>query len=353
MGATFILVAFGLSAIYSVALSVEGGSFIFFQKQLLAAAVGLGLIFVLSLSNYRLFRNWTTLIYFLGLSALIGVLFFGTTVRGTTGWFSLFGFSVQPVEFMKLALILTLTKYFGEKARRRPGWREILTSGLYTGVPTVLVLLQPDFGSAAILALIWLVYLFFSGLRFWQAAVLAVAAAAVGLLSWFFLFVEYQRERILIFLDPSRDPLGRGYNVLQAIIAIGSGQLFGRGLGFGSQSQLKFLPESQTDFVFAVIAEELGFIGVLLVLGAFCLLFSRLFRLIKGSHDNYTTYLLLGSGAVLFIQFFVNIAMNLGLLPVAGITLPFMSYGGSSLLTMMALVGLLQSVAVRMGSAVR
>lgn len=352
LGAVFVLVAFGLAAIYSVALSAEGGDLQFFEKQLIAALIGLLLVLLVALSNYRLFRNWTLLLYVIGLLLLIGVLLFGTTVRGTTGWYHLFGFSFQPVEFMKLAVVFVLAKYFSEKARRQFGWRELLASGILTGIPAALVIAQPDLGSAAILIGLWGVFIFFAGIRTRHAFFLLVLSVLSALSAWFFFFADYQKERILIFLDPSRDPLYRGYNVLQAIIAIGSGQFFGRGLGFGSQSQLKFLPESQTDFIFAVIAEELGFVGVLLVLGALTILFVRLFRLVHIAHDDYTSYLLIGFGAVLFIQVVVNVGMNLGLLPVTGIALPFVSYGGSSLLMSLAIVGLLQSIAVRSGNKV-
>lgn len=347
IGATYILVAFGLAAIYSVALSVEGGDLFFFEKQLIAIAIGTLLFVLLSLSHFRLFRNWTLLVYLTGIFLLIGVLIFGATVRGTTGWFTLFGFSFQPVEFMKIALVLCLAKYFSEKARRQFGSREIFVSGALTFLPTALVMAQPDFGSASVLIGLWIVFIFFAGIRFLQAVLLALIAAVSAVIAWLFFFADYQRERILIFIDPERDPLGRGYNVLQAIIAIGSGQWFGRGLGFGSQSQLKFLPESQTDFIFAVLAEELGFVGVLMVFGAFILLFSRLFKWIKSSRDDYTSYLLIGLGAVLFIQVLVNIGMNLGLTPVTGIALPLVSYGGSSLLMSLTIIGLVHSIALR------
>lgn len=347
LGAGFVLVAFGMAAIYSVALSTEAGDLSFIQKQGIALAIGLILVLVLATSNYRLYRNWTLLLYLISLVLLLGVLFFGTTVRGTTGWYSLFGFSFQPVEFAKIALVLVLAKYFSEKARRIFGWRELISSGILTALPVGLVLLQPDFGSSAILVGIWALMVFFAGLRLRHAALLAFIASAGAGLAWFVIFADYQRDRILTFLDPSRDPLGRGYNVTQAIIAIGSGELFGRGLGFGSQSQLKFLPESQTDFIFAVIAEELGFLGVLFILAAFGLLFFRFFRLVSFSRDDYTSHLLLGIAAIIFIQMTVNIGMNLGMFPVTGIGLPLVSYGGSSLIMSLALLGLAESVAVR------
>lgn len=352
LGAVFVLIAFGLAAIYSVALSTEGGDLRFFEKQLIAFALGILLIGVLALSNYKLFRNWTLVLYVIALMLLVGVFLFGTTVRGTTGWYRLLGFSFQPVEFVKFVLVFVLAKFFSEKARRQFGWRELVVSGLLTLIPAMLVLLQPDFGSAAILLGVWAVFVFFAGIKWRQAAFLGVLAIASSLVAWFFVFAEYQKERVLIFLDPMRDPLVHGYNVLQAIIAIGSGKFFGRGLGFGSQSQLKFLPESQTDFIFAVIAEELGFVGVLLVIGALVLFFLRLFRLVRLSRDDYTSYLLIGFAALLFVQIFINIGMNLGVMPVTGIALPFVSYGGSSLLVSLAIIGLLESIAVRSGNKV-
>ncbi len=352
LGAGLILVAFGLAAIYSVALSAQGGDLQFFQKQLIAFALGTLLIGGVSFSNYRLFRSWTLLFYIVGLVLLAGVLVFGTTIRGTTGWYHVFGFSFQPVEVMKVVLVFVLAKYFSEKARRQFGWRELGTSGLLTFIPVALVMAQPDFGSAAILIGVWAIFVFFAGIRLKHAAVLSALALVSGGIAWVLFFADYQKERILIFLDPSRDPLGRGYNVLQAIIAVGSGKFFGRGLGFGSQSQLKFLPESQTDFIFAVIAEELGFVGVLFVLCAFALLFLRLFRLLRLSRDDYTSYLLIGCGGVLFTQVLVNVGMNVGLMPVTGIALPFVSYGGSSLLMSLLMLGLLESIAVRTSSKI-
>ncbi len=216
-----------------------------------------------------------------------------------------------------------------------------------TLVPVVLVLFQPDLGSALLLLGMWGAVVLFAGIKKRYLLALAVCAAAAGWLAWTVLFADYQRARILTFLDPSTDPLGQGYNVTQAIIAVGSGGLFGRGLGFGSQSQLKFLPESQTDFIFAVIAEELGFIGVSLVIGAFFMLFFRLERLAARTEDDFTSFLLLAIGSVLFLQFCVNAGMNLGLLPVTGVGLPLVSYGGSSLIFTLLMLGVAESVAIR------
>lgn len=351
MVATFILAAFGLSAIYSIALSAHAGDVSNLVKQGIAVIAGFVLIGALSLSNYRLLRNWTTALYILSLLLLVGVLVFGVKVNGTTGWFEILGFSFQPVELVKIVLVLVLAKYFSEKARRQVGWREILGSAFLAAFPAGLVLLQPDFGSALDLMGIWIILLFFAGLKWKHALVLTLIGVAASLFAWFVLFGPIQRDRVLTFIDPSRDPTFRGYNVKQAIIAVGAGEIFGRGLGFGSQSQLRFLPEAQTDFIVAVIAEELGFVGLLFILAAFLLLFYRLFKLIQTSRDDYTSFLLIGIFAVLFIQVAVNVGMNLGLLPVTGIGLPFVSYGGSSLMMAFILIGLAQSIAVRASAA--
>lgn len=348
--AAMILIAFGLSAIYSVALSTQGGDLGFMVKQGIALVVGLVFALGLAFSNYRLFRNWTVPLYLFSLGLLIAVVLFGSTIRGTTGWFTLFGFSFQPVEMVKVVVVLVLAKYFSERARRQFGWREILGSGLIALIPAGLVELQPDLGSALVIVGVWVCLLFFAGLKWKQAAVLFFLALVTASFAWFVAFDDYQHERVMTFLDPSRDPLGRGYNVTQAIIAIGSGGVFGKGLGFGSQSQLKFLPESQTDFIVAVIAEELGFVGLVLLLLAFGLLFYRLLSLVRRAHDDFTSYLLLGIMAVFVIQVTVNVGMNLGLLPVTGIGLPLVSYGGSSLLMALILIGFAESVAVRTSS---
>jgi rod shape determining protein RodA len=296
-------------------------------------------------SNYRLLRNYAIILYALGLLSLIGVLLFGVTIRGTTGWFALGPVNMQPVEFMKIAHAVLLAAYFSERARRNFGWKELLESGALTAIPVGLTLMQPDAGSASLLIGMWGVVVLFAGLKPRHAAVLIGSGLAFAWVAWNYLLAKYQIDRIMTFLDPSLDPLGSGYNVTQAIIAIGAGGLFGRGLGFGSQSQLKFLPESQTDFIFAVIAEELGFLGVALLLTAFILLFFRLGRIARHAGDDFTAYLVVAIAGVLFVQMMVNIGMNVGLLPVTGVTLPLVSYGGSSLVFTLLMLGIVESAA--------
>lgn len=339
----FVLMLFGLAAIYSVDLS-RATSLLNLKKQLIAMGVALFFGFFLATSNYKLLRNYTYVLYSAGFLFLVGVLLFGTNVRGSRGWFVFQWVSIQPVEFMKFALIVALATYFSQRARALFGLREFFESLLIAGIPIGLTLLQPDLGSAFVLGGIWGCMAFMAGMR--ARFILPMIGAGIFLfyLGWMYFFAEYQRARILAFLNPQFDPLGQGYNVAQAMIAIGAGGWFGRGLGFGSQSQLKFLPESHTDFIFAVIAEELGFIGVVLLLGAFVVLFVRMLTIVKQVRDGFTAFLVLGIVSVFFLQILVNMGMNLGLMPVTGIGLPLVSYGGSSLILFLSLIGVLQSI---------
>jgi len=342
-----VLFIFGLAAIYSVELSRESAEFVLVKKQLIAFVIGMAILFIAAITNYSFFRNWGRTLYLVGVLALVLVLIFGTELNGTKGWFIVAGFSFQPIEFMKFALAVQLARYFGEHARRRFGWREIFGSGFLVAVPVVLTMMQPDAGSAMLLIGMWVLVMFFAGIKLHHVAILAGVGSLVGIFSWFFVLVDYQKNRILTFIDPASDPLDTGYNVTQAKIAIGSGQLFGRGLGFGSQSQLQFLPESQTDFIFAVIAEELGFFGVVVILSTFALILWRLMKMSSSAQDNFTAFLAAAFFSIVLVQMTVNIGVNLSLLPATGISLPYVSYGGSALLIYLLIIGVAESVAVR------
>ncbi len=342
-----ILLFLGMAAIYSVDLSKDVAEFINVKKQLVAIFVAAGVCGFVVLSNYKLLQNYAPILYFIGIGLMSSVLFFGHTIRGARGWFVFGQVSFQPVEFMKAALVIALATYFSKRARRFFGKREFFESLGIMVLPVLLTFMQPDLGSASVLIGIWFFITLFAGMPKLYVLFLTIVGSVLTSFSWIFLFQEYQKARVLTFLDPSLDPLGQGYNVTQAIIAIGSGGWFGRGLGFGSQSQLKFLPESQTDFIFAVIAEELGFVGVVLLIGAFILLVFRLLHYLNNSRDNFTSFLLLGICSVIAIQLFVNIGMNLGVMPVTGIGLPFVSYGGSSIVLFLVFIGIVQSIAIR------
>jgi rod shape-determining protein RodA len=337
------IVAVGLSAIYSIDLS-RGDTLTFFPTQSLALFLGLGGLFLLGSLHVSVFRSSAQLSYWIALLLLVGVLIFGDTIRGTTGWFRVFGFSFQPAEFAKIGCILMLSWWINKQGRRFDRLEFVVSSGLSTLIVCGLILLQPDLGSASVIGAIWFGMLVLAGVQKKYIGGLMLFLGAATLFSWFFLFAPYQKDRVLNFLYPEKDPLRSGYNVSQSIIAIGAGQITGRGLGFGSQSQLHFLPEAQTDFIISVIGEELGFVGISLVLFLFIGLLWRLLSIARRTEDDFCAFILFGTAILFFVQIFVNIGGATGVLPVTGVTLPFLSYGGSSLIMNFLLLGIVQSV---------
>lgn len=344
--AVFVLVAFGIAGIWSLALSSNPPEYGNLNKQLIALGGGVVLALALALYDYRGFERSSRFLYIFGAGLLAAVLFFGRTIRGTRGWFDFGGFFFQPVEFAKVLLILFLATTFARHAYARD-FRSMLRSGAGVAVYVGLVLLQPDAGSALLMLLLWGGLLVIGGVRRNVLITVIVLAAATAILAWFYALKPYQKERIMTFVDPARDPLGRGYNIRQSVIAVGAGGFAGQGFAAGSQSQLHFLPEAQTDFMFAVLAEQYGFLASATLLGAFLLLLSRIWFLARRARENFTLFLCLGAFILFGIEAATNIGMNLGLLPVAGLALPFVSYGGSSLLSSLVLVGILESVAIR------
>ncbi|HLD17514.1 MAG TPA: rod shape-determining protein RodA [Patescibacteria group bacterium] len=343
--AVAVLLMLGFAALYSVSLS-SGSSQLLFKQGLAVTGGGLAAA-ALAISNYRLLRGASFLLYGVTIATLAGVLIIGTSVRGTTGWFSLFGFHLQPVEFAKVSLIILLARYLGQRGDRPFRWKDWLITGGITALPVLLTFLQPDTGSALLLLAVWGGMMTAAGASKRQLFFLVCLMAVVGSLAWQTVLADYQKQRVLVFLHPSADPSGEGYNVHQAMIAIGSGGWFGRGLGFGPQSQLRFLPERQTDFIFAVLAEELGLVGTLLVLVALAALVLRSFHQAALARDPFAGNLLSGLAFLFLFQSSVNVGMNFGLLPVTGVPLPFVSYGGSSLVSALLAVGIIQSVAAR------
>lgn len=345
--ATVLLTTIGLAAIASLSLNQPQPDLTTFSRQVVFVVVGLVVVFGLSVVDYRFFRSTAWILYGLGLLALVSVLIFGTAIRGTRGWFAVFGQTVQPVEFVKVMLILVLAKVLADHYDERRHWRTLGLTGLVLLPLIILVFLQPDLGAVLMLLAVWFGVLVFIRLPLRSLSLLLLTALVIGALSWFVVLQDFQRERILTFLDPSRDPLGVGYNLRQAKVAVGSGQLFGRGLGLGPQSQLDFLPVQETDFIFAVIAEELGFVGGVMVFGLYAFFFLRLLRILRQTTDDFASFVVAGIASLLFVQTVVNIGMNIGLVPVAGLPLPFLSYGGSALIASLAMVGLVESIAIR------
>ncbi len=342
-----LLIAFSLVEIYSVALGQESFNSQNFKKQLIFSGIGLGLLFFFTFTDSYLLKSASRYIYFLAIFLLIAVLVFGSVNRGTKGWFEIFGLSLQPVEFVKIALILFLANYFSNLATKVKTFRHFFISAFSVFVLVLLVLFQPDFGSSLILIAIWLVMLIAAGFPKKYLLIIGASGILIFTISWFFLFKPYQKDRIMTFVNPSANSLESSWNVSQAIIAVGSGGVIGKGVGFGSQSQLKFLPEAQNDFIFAVISEELGLLGVLLILGFYGLFFSRCFLSLKNIPNDFGIYFIIGSVGLIFIQMFINIGMNIGIMPVVGLPLPFVSYGGSSLLSLMIIVGIIENIIIK------
>jgi rod shape determining protein RodA len=311
------------------------------------AIVGWALVFGAVFLDYRQLRPFALPLYGFGALLLVAVLIFGTTVRGMRGWFIIGNVSFQPVEIAKVLLAIFLAAYLSRHAHKRLGWIPFVGSGAATLGYVGLVMLQPDLGSAFVMIAMWLVTVLFMGLPRKAWILLIVGIATVGTLLWTVGLKPYQRARLISFVQPSADPRGAGYNVTQARIAIGSGGLLGKGIGEGSQSRLRFLPEASTDFMFSVLGEELGFVGLAIVLGLFGLYLFQFVHIASTSSDPFSQILLVTLVASVAFHILVNAGMNLGIMPVTGIPLPFVSAAPSSLAVAFVIVALAQSVAVR------
>jgi len=338
----FFLSVFGLVEIYSVALGQEMVDLLNFRKQVLFILIGLLGVLFFSISSFHSLKSVSRYLYILAVLVLLAVLIFGETIRGTKGWFSIGGFNLQPVEFVKIVLIIFLSDYFARLSTRVKTIKHLVVSAGYTLLLGGLILLQPDFGSTLMLFSIWFIMILLSGFKRKYFAVIFAIFAIVFTVAWFLFFKTYQKERILTFFNPGENSLEQGYNVSQAMIAVGSGGIMGTGVGFGSQSQLKFLPEAHTDFIFAVISEELGFFGVSLIILFFAVFLFRSLAILKKVRNDFEAYIIIGISGLIFVQMFINIGMNLGIMPVVGIALPFVSYGGSSILLVLFWRGLLR-----------
>lgn len=340
-----VMAAVGLLALYSITQGKP--SHAEFIKQLIFFAIGTMGMGAVAYLDFRVL-NHTQIIFFLYVISsilLAAVFFFGTEIRGVSQWFRIGPVSYQPVEFAKITSILFLAKYFSMRHIEIARLRHIFVSGLYMLFPVALLLLQPDLGSIAIFIILWVGTMIIAGIRIKHLALLTGMGILIAVLAWTFILKDYQKDRILTFLNPVRDPLGSSYNISQSMIAIGSGGIWGKGLGMGTQSQEGFLPESTTDFIFAAIAEELGLVGALFLLFLFGIFFWRLFHISTEAQNNFGRFIVVGISLVFISEIFINIGMTMGLFPVTGIPLPLVSYGGSALITSFIMLGLVQSIA--------
>lgn len=350
LATVLILIGFGIVMIQSATLGFGGTRFglgDFALHQAVYAMVGLVLLFVLASVDYSLFESFTIPIYLINIALLVAVFFIGRGAFGSTRWIDLGFFPLQPSELAKIFTILTLSKFLADRKKDIRGLHHFIFSIVLVLIPMGLVYSQPDLGTALVIAVAWVgLILTVRTRRVYLIGLLAVTAPAmIG--AWRFVLKGYMRDRLLIFLHPEQDPLGQGYNIIQAKISIGSGGWFGQGFGHGMQSQLHFLRVQHTDFIFSVTAEEFGFLGIIALFALLMVLLWRIVRVAGLAGDAYGQLIAVGVGSMLFFQIFVNIGMNLQLMPVTGIPLPFISYGGSSLITVLMGLGILQSVVMR------
>lgn len=343
------ILAMGLLVIWSTtfkATSLEGLSDVFHQA--LFAGAGLVAFFVMARTDYRTWAKLTPWLYGLMVVLLLVVLLFSKAVLGAQRWIDLGFFQFQPSEFAKLALIVVLAKFFAHYYDRLHRVKYLAASLIILGIPMMLVMRQPDLGTALVLGSIWLGMAMVSRVRKWH--LLALAGVGVAMLPLAIASLKpFQRARLETFINPTADPLHTGYNAVQSTITVGSGQLFGRGLAAGSQSQLNFLPSlaQHTDFVFAVLNEKMGFVGGSLMIILFGVLMYRGIRIAHTAQDRFGMFVATGVTSMILFQVFINIGMNMGIAPVTGIPLPLVSYGGTSMIMILASLGLLESVAVR------
>lgn len=343
--AVFFLVLIGLLSIYSSSISRD--NFSNFRKQIIFFVVGVLLMFLFSFLDWRIIREnsyFILFIYFFCILSLLGLFFFAPEIRQVKSWYKLGPVSIDPAEFTKLVLIILFAKYFSKRHAEMYNVNHILISSFYLILPSILVFLQPNLGSVLILVFLWIGILIISGIKIRHFLILCLVGFLIFVLIWLFFLEDYQKQRVISFFRPKMEPIGIGWSQNQSKIAIGSGGLLGQGLFKGSQTQYGFLPEPQTDFIFSAISEELGFIGVIVLLSLFSLLIWRIIKIASSCESNFPKLFSSGLATILISQIFINIGMNLGLLPIIGVSLPLVSYGGSGLISTFIALGILQSI---------
>lgn len=337
-----ILAILGIAIIYSLSYY---SNIQLFYNQIIFFVIAIVAMVVFSFIDYRQLKSASTILYIIGMVLLILVFILGKTTFGATSWIDLGFYDFQPSEFFKLILVIVLSTYLCDKIGNLT-WKNILIASLIMIVPVLMVALQPDLGTASIIVLTFLILLFSAKPSKKQILTFLIIIAVAIPLSWL-LLKDYQRQRLLTFMDPTSDPYGSGYNVSQALIAVGNGGVFGRGFGHGPQSQLNFLPVAHTDFIFAGIAEAMGFAGSIVLIIFYAVIIIKIVSIAKKAKDNFGMLLAIGIATIIFMHAVINIGMNIGLMPVTGIPLPFISAGGTSLVLMFICIGIVQSISIR------
>jgi rod shape determining protein RodA len=349
LGLVVAISLMGLMALYSaVTAGADSSQHLLHIKQLIWYSGGLGVMVVSFLFNYKALERWGHIFYGLSVLLLVAVLFFGKSAGGSQRWLSMGPVSIQPSELAKIGVIIFLARYYSKNVGIR-GFtlRELVTPIFFTMIPFVLIVRQPDLGTGMVLALIAVSMTIFVKIERRSFAYIIAGGVVILPPVWLFLLKGYQKQRILTFLNPDLDPLGTGYHIIQSKIAIGSGMISGKGFLKGTQNALAFLPEQHTDFIFSVLSEEWGFAGSVVLLLVFFMILIWGLNIALCCRDPFGTILTVGISAMIFWQVFINIGMVMGLMPVVGVPLPFVSYGGSSVVSMMICVGLLMNVSMR------
>lgn len=328
-----LILALGITVIFS---SDQGLAI----QQIFFALIGLGGYFFIRWFDYRSLSGFVKILYFTAVILLTITWIIGFETRGSVRWIPLGPINFQASEFAKPVMILTLAWFW---SKNTASWLSILKSGLYTFPVFLLIFIQPDLGTSLTIFSIWVGLLMASNISFKKILIFLMLGFCILPASWFFMH-DYQRERLVSFISPEQDPQGIGFHSMQSTIAVGSGGVLGRGLGRGTQSRLQFLPEFRTDFIFAFIAEELGFVGSSIVLILYSVILFSIFRVVNLSRDRFGELICIGVLSMIGVQIFINIGMNIGMLPITGITLPLLSYGGSSLVSVLISLGLVASV---------
>jgi rod shape determining protein RodA len=344
--AVLALCALGVAMIYSTSSDPTRGNSNLYVTQLYAIALGLFAMVCTLSFDYRTFTDKSHLIYIGLLAFLLYVLFLGSVQMGARRWISIGGFNLQPSEFAKAGVALVLAKYFGE-TRGTPSWTDLAIAGGLTALPLALIAREPDLGTAVTLLPVFFGIAYLAGMRMRIFGYLALSFVLLAPVAWKFALKDYQKGRISSFLDPSQDARGAGYQQIQARITVGSGGLTGKGYMQGTQGQLRFLPVAHNDFIFSVLAEEQGFAGVIVALGLYLFVILRSLEAARLAKDRLGSYLVLGVLASFTFQVIYNVTMSAGLAPVKGLTLPLMSYGGSSMIATLAAFGLVINVRMR------
>lgn len=338
-----LLTTIGVVVIYSITYYNNNINLVY--NQIISAVIGIVIMIILTFVDYRNYKNIAWILYLLGITLLVLVFFIGKTSFGAKRWIDLVFYDLQPSELMKLFMAITISALLADSVGK-VNWRRLVFAFLLCLIPVVLVMKQPDLGSASVIFIIGASIILYSRLNWVQlGSIIMIGIIGIGS-SWFFL-KDYQKERLYTFMNPSADRFGSGYNVIQSMITVGSGGLTGKGFGHGPQSQLNFLPVAHTDFIFSGFSESVGFIGSVTLIIVFMILIWRIVNVATISKDYFGMLLSIGIATMFLFQIFVNIGMNIGIMPVTGIPLPFVSYGGSAMVPNFAAIGILQSIYLR------